>query len=931
MADYIPLSNSFSGADMVATCLMSFSDTETKKPYVVGELQTITYSIHIDKRPVRSIGNVNAKAFVYGPRTIAGTLIFAVFDKHFAYRAFEEIGASKDLSFAYMADELPPFDIVVTFANEYGVKAKMVLYNVSLVNEGQVMSINDIYTENTYQFVATDIEYINDSDGFSTLPDNPESELSGTIFEDDNPISGEGLSGEVTDDPEEEKSSKISLNYEVLEFDAENNKGKVKLMLSEKRESGKILVYPEETDTLEFNATDIPDKELTIALIPGNYKAMYSDESTGEATDKISFKIESTPKEKILAAPVVLHVSNDRIVLFINEENHNTVFFKSESQDAFSNEEFSNKEITIKGLQPNTKYEFYTANANEKSPSVIITTPTEIGNDLKKVFSYIEANKTSFNLGSYDDCVAILDEIILSLSKESYKSLSAMDLLYNLKAETAALKEEENKKENPDTDKINAYDQKIKACNDILIIAPKIINDLIYAYNEGTAIVKQPELKAKNSDDTILLDRATEYIKVYKYFGKPLAIATIYKKSEFASIDDQYEYKLLGAPGERYGIYAYDQNGHRSPKLELYIMDDETKEKVTSYMINFDEKFKEDLSRAESKYKSEIEKLKFPKHLEQRMLFQLMKNNTETNFPSPILIKSNERLEAQIYYKQWLGQNPQVTNFLIISKLDEMFYDADLYKINIPNYQEKITIPMEYYKINSGNSYAIWIEDSEGNQISPCETFTEYTSNQEKQDMQEQEDEMYMFFRNRFLTDFKKQIKSYSNNASDIDALIERIEDEQDDIVLSHEQFLLQKLIHGIVDHDWRIAYELKSKLMLSVFKAWHNQYNTINSDLLTEKITYSKTENILTLKPQENIEYFTIIVKRNIKSNQYRVDFETYTEADLIINRDENDYFDFVIAYAINSKNPKQKSGFVLIDNTSNSHIAKDVEIEVI
>jgi hypothetical protein len=57
-------------------------------------------------------------------------------------------------------DELPAFNITISCANEYGHNAKLALYGVTIVNEGQVMSINDVYTENTYQFFATNVEYL---------------------------------------------------------------------------------------------------------------------------------------------------------------------------------------------------------------------------------------------------------------------------------------------------------------------------------------------------------------------------------------------------------------------------------------------------------------------------------------------------------------------------------------------------------------------------------------------------------------------------------------------------------------------------------------------------------------------------------------------------------------------------------------------------
>ena len=159
---------SFSGCDMVATLLVPDINDSTKKHiYAIGELQTISYSIHMERKAVRSIGNINAKDYILGPRTIAGSLVFTVFNRHFAKNIINDINESLDSDYAFLADELPPFDIIMSFANEYGLKGKLVMYGIRLINEGQVMSINDIYTENTYQFVATDIEYLSDENKYT--------------------------------------------------------------------------------------------------------------------------------------------------------------------------------------------------------------------------------------------------------------------------------------------------------------------------------------------------------------------------------------------------------------------------------------------------------------------------------------------------------------------------------------------------------------------------------------------------------------------------------------------------------------------------------------------------------------------------------------------------------------------------------------------
>lgn len=56
------------------------------------------------------------------------------------------------------ADELLPFDITITFANEYGNKASTVLYGVELLNEGTGYSIDAPTSERAYTFVCRSVE-----------------------------------------------------------------------------------------------------------------------------------------------------------------------------------------------------------------------------------------------------------------------------------------------------------------------------------------------------------------------------------------------------------------------------------------------------------------------------------------------------------------------------------------------------------------------------------------------------------------------------------------------------------------------------------------------------------------------------------------------------------------------------------------------------
>lgn len=157
---------SFSGADAVASLIIpkigvdgsvAQGDGELVE---LGELQTLSYSIHRENSPIRTLGHVNVKGFVKGGRTIAGSLIFTVFNEYAFYRIsqYRDFLQRGNGFFAPLADMLPPFDIIITFFNEYGQASKMKIFGVTIVDEGQTVSIDDLIIEQTYTYMARGIQ-----------------------------------------------------------------------------------------------------------------------------------------------------------------------------------------------------------------------------------------------------------------------------------------------------------------------------------------------------------------------------------------------------------------------------------------------------------------------------------------------------------------------------------------------------------------------------------------------------------------------------------------------------------------------------------------------------------------------------------------------------------------------------------------------------
>jgi hypothetical protein len=57
-----------------------------------------------------------------------------------------------------MSDQLPPLDISLLFANEYGALSIMTIYGLEFFQEGSTFSVHDLYSENVMQWVARDID-----------------------------------------------------------------------------------------------------------------------------------------------------------------------------------------------------------------------------------------------------------------------------------------------------------------------------------------------------------------------------------------------------------------------------------------------------------------------------------------------------------------------------------------------------------------------------------------------------------------------------------------------------------------------------------------------------------------------------------------------------------------------------------------------------
>lgn len=131
---------------------------DTPKFKLFAELQTISISSTRSVSPVRVLGQSSPIDYTRGARTFAGTIVFATLNKD-VFSEIHDVGLAESMmnsSTSLTADQMPPFSVVITASNEAGGAAMQVIHGITLINYGTTYSIDDMYTETQYTYVATD-------------------------------------------------------------------------------------------------------------------------------------------------------------------------------------------------------------------------------------------------------------------------------------------------------------------------------------------------------------------------------------------------------------------------------------------------------------------------------------------------------------------------------------------------------------------------------------------------------------------------------------------------------------------------------------------------------------------------------------------------------------------------------------------------------
>ena len=727
---------SFSGCDMVASITYSYQVTDDKgktctkhNTYTLGELQTISYSIHMEKKPVRAIGNVNAKDYVMGQRTIAGSLVFAVFNRHFAKNIIKDTNGLFKKGQSFLVDELPPFNIVISFANEYGLRSKLVVYGVRLLNEGQVMSVNDVYTENTYQFMATDVEYMNDEMSYSSSMDGIFHQIADSDVEyNKGSEDANEIAKKISEDydPKKNTKEKIVLSASTKDAGKNKSKGSATLTLSPRQKSGTISVFNNEgklVSKIKVNG----NKDYRLALdAPMTYTAKFSKGNPDKWTcNNRSFFVgaytESYDNQKY--APLIEAVTHNAIQVYSNEPAHTHICIHEKNSKG-KPQKLTSRRHEFGDLKANRTYYIYTCmkNGSFPSPETKVKTLTTFDKPFLLFKQMVYANQ---RLLLYKD-MARYDEVIeeaIALAAKSKKFTSPISIIGNVRKTY----ESKLKKINESHEKYQEYMAKIHACNELIYLANTIQNKTMAVANKAVAI-PTPKHFYNDAYDNIFqfdsnVDTAEYYRRVINQNKKTILVqsAQTVSKAAFKTIDERKNsFRYLGRSGELYYVQALAGNA-RSQRLEFAeLTPAERKERIQN------EKNKNKVTETQQKKIEMIVKKNLPTINNELMDRAFLSEQKRISNPKlldvEVLSIEDGIVTLNTNVKNIISDN-SIPFYIAIANKEEVIHDEFLYKHPFNCDTEQVKLEDMDCGLMPNETYAIWIEDGNYNQISNVTTF----------------------------------------------------------------------------------------------------------------------------------------------------------------------------------------------------------------
>lgn len=900
---YTYTNETYSGCDIVASIDMNLEKIDEQgkayiEPYtkVIGQLQTISYSINMDKKPVRSIGNINVKDYTTGPRTIAGSLVFSVFNKHFAEDILVDINDSYKKGKAFLVDELPPFNITLSFANEYGYRSRSTIYGVRLLNEGQVMSINDIYTENTYQFFATDLEYLSDEMEYAWNGDIKKYQLIDKNIETNK---YEAIKEKVKEIIKWDNAAKkeyyeiingpINLMVVTRNASRKNNKGSAYFSVDPAQDSGYIYL----TDSMkQVKKYKIGEKDnnrtyraLSIMIDPGKYEAYFENEVTKKLSNTVIFKIEDHRNEDplLMYAPSIDYISNDYISIISNEPSHNVLEIYDMQNNIIGITQIVNRKASYYNLSEDTSYIIKTKNNidNIYSKELIVTTLDRYDRLYDEVENMCITNMNHLAQSDINIYRSLITEAKDLAIKNKNQDISSIFML---------LKDKYKKLYNDAKDETlkYGYDLNIKATNEILLVVIKINGDYSGSLNEKVIVPIPTMTLNKKYENIVSFDQSIDAAEFYHRLNNVSQLVTNTKSYNFKNIDGiDNSFRFIGRQGSNHYVEAVSE-GRRSQKLEFYVLSEKEKEYFIERDLAIEKLTDKDIVQIEDEIKEpDIYSTEY------KIKFMLKAKNIEKSlFMPPDVYEIDKNILIQTGIESLTSTTETKVYYLAIANYQDILNNKMLYKVKFTNKDEFIAIFKTFHGIIENENYIVWIEDENNTQISNPSSLT-YVK-----DFDNYEDGFRNYENDIYIEPIINMLKSQLNKEQ-LDSISSNILNNQYITNINVIPYLLY-LINNLT---------IESNKFKNLFAAVSKYIGTLinSSDLITD-VNYNKNINKLTF----NSLYKGTIITYNIDSDFNIINQELNESNSILIDSSK-------IIVCINEDLTK-KSQVIYINNKNNS-----------
>lgn len=151
-----PHFSSYSGSDVAIYLLFDDGDTRQGmrnfRPF--REITTISVSSARSVHPVRRLGESHVTEYTRGARTIAGTIVCISADRDPILKIAASSVKEKFSDAPFFTDEVPSFSVLIIASDEHGNVSHAAISDLTITNFGQTFSVDDMYLENTYTYVA---------------------------------------------------------------------------------------------------------------------------------------------------------------------------------------------------------------------------------------------------------------------------------------------------------------------------------------------------------------------------------------------------------------------------------------------------------------------------------------------------------------------------------------------------------------------------------------------------------------------------------------------------------------------------------------------------------------------------------------------------------------------------------------------------------